>query len=110
MVAHLFDDAHLMSNNDHGDTELGINILYKLEYLTGGLWVERACRLVAQQNLRVRCKRTGYRNTLLLAAGKLRRVRICFVGQADKLQKLTSLFLGICLLYPRYLHRKADIL
>ena len=110
MVAHLFDDAHLVSDDDHGDTELSVNILDKLEYLTGGLGVECAGRLVAQQDLGVRCQRTGDRNTLLLTAGKLCRVRIGFVGQTDKLQKLTSLFLGIRLLYTRYLHREADVL
>ena len=86
--ADLLDDAHLVRDDDDRDAELCVYVTDKLKYLTCGFGVERTCRLVAEQHLRLRRQRTGDRNTLLLTAGELRRVGVCLVGKPDEREKL----------------------
>ena len=71
-VCHIFDRI-IMCNHNNGISVLLVHRLDELQYLLRGVVVQRAGRLVAQQQLRVLGKRSGNGHALLLAAGKLRR-------------------------------------
>ena len=87
-VADLFDDAHLMRDDQHRDAERPVQIFDEGEDGLRGRGVERAGRLVAQQHLRIRRKRARNGDALLLPAGKLRRIGAGAVGKADDPEQL----------------------
>ena len=110
MVAHALHHAHLVRDDDDRDAELFIDVADQLEDLARGLWVERARRLVAQQDLGVRRQRAGNGDALLLTAGELRRIGLRLVGQTDRLQKLLRARSRLTAADPGKLHREADII
>ena len=55
----------------------------QFEHLLAGLAIQIAGRLIGQQNRRLRDERAGQRHALLLAAGKLHRIVVQAVRQAD---------------------------
>ncbi len=92
---HLAGKAHLMSNHYHGHT-IVCQFLHNRKNLSDHLRIQRRCRLVEQHHIRVHRKRARNRDTLLLAAGELRGISICLIGETDTRQQfLRSL---ICLL------------
>ena len=68
VMTDLLDNAHLMRDDNNGDTQLLIKRLQKIENGARGDRVERACSLIAKDDLRVGRKRTGDSNALLLTA------------------------------------------
>ena len=99
-----------MRDNDHRHAFLG-QALHNLQNLADHLRVERRGRLVKQHDIRVHCKRTRNRDTLLLTAGQLRRESVRLVRKADALQKphsvLARLFLGSLFQFGRGKHHVA---
>ena len=77
-----------MGDDDHGGARFAAGALQQAKDLFAGLVVERAGRLVAQQQFRVFRKRAGNGHTLLFAAGKLRGEVVESVAQADLFQNL----------------------
>ena len=110
VVAHLFDNAHLVGDDDDRYAELPVYVLYQFKDLTCRFRVEGAGGLVAQQNLGVGGERAGNGYALLLAAGELSGIGVCLVGKTDKLKKLSCAFFGLGLFDACKLHREADIL
>ena len=76
----------------------------------GGVGVQRAGGLIAEQHFGVGCQCAGNGNALLLAAGKLGRVGVGLIGQAYHLQQFPGALFGIRLFHPGQLHREADVL
>ena len=68
-------DVGLMGDDDHGDAGL-VQLLEQGDDLLGGAAVERAGRLVGEQDMRVVDQRAGDGHALLLSAGKLGRLMV----------------------------------
>ena len=98
-----------MGDDDHGDVELLVDVTDQLQNLTGGLGVEGAGGLVAQQDLGLGGQGAGDGHALLLAAGQLGGVGVGLVGQAHQLQQLAGALLRVGLLHPGDLHGEADV-
>ena len=84
MIAHLFNNAHLVGYYNNRYAELFVYVAYKFKYLPRGLRVECTCRLVTEQNLGICRKCSRYCNALLLAARELSRISLGLVGKSDK--------------------------
>ena len=110
MVTDGLDHAHLVGDDHHGDAQLLIDVPDQLQNLMGGVGVQSAGGLVAQQHLGLGSQRTGNSHTLLLAAGQLRRVGLCLIRQAHQLQQFLGPADGIRLLHPGQLHGEAHVL
>ena len=67
-VADLLDDLHLVRDDDDGDVLGLVDRLQKREDRLCGHGVKGACRLVAEDDLRVVGENSCDRHTLLLAA------------------------------------------
>ena len=76
-----------MRDHDDGLAVLAVQLLQQAEHLLGGLAVEVAGRLVADQQRRVGDDRAGDRDALLLAAGQLAGLVRGAIGQAHQLQR-----------------------
>ena len=89
--------AHLVGNNDHGHAVVG-QLLHDFKHLTDHFRVKRRGRLVEQHHIRIHCQRTRDGDTLLLTAGKLRRIAVRLVRQTDTRKQLertlVRLFIG----------------
>ncbi|MNF87767.1 hypothetical protein D3C84_702430 [compost metagenome] len=77
-----------MGDQHDGQLQLAVDLRQQLQHRGGGLWVEGAGGLVAQQNLGFGRQGAGDADALLLAAGQLRRVFAGVVGQAHPRQQL----------------------
>src|SRR5581483_12253127 len=77
----------IVGHQNGGDSKLMMNVLQALPELDPGLQIERAERLIEQEDLRLIGKRARHRDPLLLAAGELRRIALSEAGQADQFQK-----------------------
>ena len=75
--------ALIVRDEDEGDAELLLQRLQLFLHLLPELEVERAERLVEQQDLRPVHQRAGERNALALAAGELRRAALLIAGKLD---------------------------
>ena len=75
-------DVGLVGDDDHGDAGL-VQLLEQLDDLLGGAAVERAGRLVGEDDMRVVDQRAGDRHALLLPARKLRRLVVLAMGEPD---------------------------
>jgi len=67
--------------------QLAVDLGQQLQYLRGGLRIERAGGLVAEQDARLGSQRAGDADALLLATGELRRIFACVVLEADALEQ-----------------------
>ena len=74
---------------DHNDELILRYLLENVHYLHGGIGVERAGRLVGQENIRIIDERTGNGNALHLAAGHLVRLLLKLIAEADLFQRLS---------------------
>ena len=104
-----FHNRHLMGDDHHGDAQPLVDVLDQLQDVLGGLGVQSRGGLVAEQDFGVRGQGTGDGDALLLSAGELGRIGVRLVGQADDLQQLLGLLLGIGGLHAGDLHGKTDI-
>ena len=75
-------DVGLMGDDDHGDAGR-VQLLEQGDDLLGGTAVERAGRLVGEEDVRVVDQRAGDRHPLLLAAGKLGGLMVLAMGEPD---------------------------
>ena len=89
--------------------ETSVYVADKLKYRRCRFGVKRACRLVAEKHLRVCCKSAGYRDPLLLTAGKLGGICLCLVGKPDKLKQILCALFCLGAFYTGKLKRKADV-
>ena len=87
-----------MRDDDYRDAEGLVYLTQQLKYRAGGVRVERACGLVAQEVARVRRKRSRDGDALLLAAGELRGIGVCLALEADELQQLERALLCLAAL------------
>ena len=95
---------------DH-DNELFVrDLLQKLHDLHRRLTVERAGRLVGQQNLRIVDQRTRNRNALHLSAGHLVWLLVQLVAQPDFFQRLHGALFPLGLAYARERQCKFHVL
>ena len=78
------DDVHLVGDDDDRHALLLVDPLEQVEHLVRGLRVERAGRLVCEQDRGPRGECAGDADALLLTAGELLGVRLRLVGQADE--------------------------
>ena len=108
-VTDLFDDGHLVGNENHGDAPLFVDLLQQCQDAFRGLGVQSRGGLVTQQHLRLGSQGPGNGNALLLSAGKLHGVGIRLVRQTYGFQQLPGSFLRRFALHPGKLHGKADV-
>ena len=76
-----------MRDNDHGHAVVG-KLLHDLQYLADHFRVECRGRLVKQHDIRVHRERARNGDSLLLTAGKLRRIAVRLVRQTDARKQL----------------------
>ena len=108
-VGNLAGEAHLVRDDDHRHAFCR-QLLHDGEHLADHLGVEGACRFVKQHDLRLHAERADDGDTLLLAAGQLRRICPCAVGKTDAAEQLHRLFFGVCLgLLKQFGRRKRHI-
>ena len=111
MVADLFDHAHLVGDDHHRDAQLPVDVLDERQDRVGGVGVQRAGGLIAEQHFGVGCQCAGNGNALFLAAGKHVGVNIRLIGQANALQQLHGLLVGSSLAHTAQAHRsQRDVL
>ena len=94
-IGHRQSFALVVRDEDEGDAELLLQRLQLLLHLLPELEVERAERLVEEQNLRAVHQRAGERHALALAAGKLRRAAPLIAAELDHGER--GLRLGLAL-------------
>ncbi|MCY1436768.1 hypothetical protein D9M71_529030 [compost metagenome] len=105
-VGEFAGEAHLVGDHQHRQVVLGAEAAHHVEHFAAQLGVERRGHLVEQHHLRPHRQRAGDRHPLLLAAGKLRRIVIQLVAQADHLQQLHGPFAGLVARQAEDLHRR----
>ncbi|MCY1442322.1 hypothetical protein D9M71_586870 [compost metagenome] len=77
-----------MGDQDDGQLQLLVDLRQQLQHRGGGLRIEGAGRLVAEQDRRPAGQGAGDTDALLLPAGKLCRVLARLLGEADAGQQL----------------------
>ena len=77
-----------MGNDYYGNAERHIQFTEHIEHCGGSPAVNGTCRFIGKQQLRIVCKRDGYRHTLLLTARKLAQFIVPPVEQPDQVEKL----------------------
>ncbi|MCY1417818.1 hypothetical protein D9M71_333600 [compost metagenome] len=77
-----------MGDQDDGQLQFLVDLRQQLQHRGGGLRVEGAGGLVAEQDLRPAGQRAGDADALLLPAGKLRRVLARVLDEADAVEQL----------------------
>ncbi|EFF45487.1 hypothetical protein XAUB_04150 [Xanthomonas citri pv. aurantifolii str. ICPB 11122] len=82
-VADTADHIHLMGDQHDGQAQLAVDLRQQLQHRGGGLRVQRAGGLVAQQDLRPGGQRTRDAHPLLLPARELRRILVGVLLQSD---------------------------
>ena len=89
------DHLHLVGDDDDGDAELAVDPLQQREDVGGRLGVERAGRLVGEQDVGLGRERPGDADALLLAAGELVGIAPRLVGQPDEVEQLGDPLLAL---------------
>ena len=89
VLADALNDVHGVRDDDDGHTCFLVDALKHVKDRDGARGVEGRGRLVTENVVRLERKRTGDGHTLLLAAGKLGRIRLLLLGQTDHGEKLT---------------------
>ena len=79
-----------MRDVDEGDPDVALDLLELDLHLLAQLQVERAERLVEQQDARAVDDRARERDALALAARELGRLAVAVAGQADHLERLVA--------------------
>ena len=85
--------SHLVAHHQHGHP-VECQRHHRVEDLLDHFRVERGSRLVEQHDLRLHAERTRDRDPLLLAAGELRRIFVCLLGDAHTPEIVTRDILG----------------
>ena len=103
-------NARIVRDDDHGAAPVVRGFAQQADDLVAGLRVQVAGRLVAQDQRRVGDHRPRQRNTLLLAAGKLRRAVLAAIGQTHTGQRLVGPLQGRCTRHAVQDERHGDVL
>ena len=90
MVCHV-PYSLVVSDHDNGVAVLLVDLLDELEDLLRGRVIERTCRLVTEQNIRIFDYGSADGNSLLLTALKLIRELIAVLEKSEYLQKLVNI-------------------
>ena len=98
-----------MRDDDDRHAERLVDLLEQVENRLRGVRVEGAGGLVAQEVFRPRGEGAGDGHALLLAAGKLRGIVFCAVGQSDEFEQLGGAGLSLVALDAGDLEREADV-
>ena len=98
-----------MGDDHHGDTQLPVDVPDQLQDLPGGIGIQGAGGLIAQQHSGMGGQRTGDGHALLLSAGQLGRVGVRLIRQAHQLQQLVGALLGLVSLDTGQLHGEAYV-
>ena len=99
-----------MGNDDDRDAQSLVDIPDQLQNRVGGLRIQGAGGLVAEQHLRIGSQGSRDGNTLLLSAGELGRIGIGLIGKADHVQKLQGTFFRFILVHADEFQGEANIL
>jgi len=83
--------ADVVGYQQHGETMLLPEAFDQLLHLDAGQRIQRAQRLIEQQQTRLMNQRTRQGHTLLLATGQGRRPLIRTLGQADRFERFQRL-------------------
>ena len=87
-------ELEIVGDHHEGGVFLPVEPEDELLDLVGGVAVEIAGRLIAEQNFRLVYKGPGQRNALLLPARKLHRIVIVTITQPNTVQQITSPLFG----------------
>ena len=98
-----------MGDDHHGDAQTSVDVLNQAQDRAGGLGVQRAGGLVAQEHLRICRQGAGDGHPLFLSAGQLGRISVGPAGEVHNLQQLFGPVHG--LLAGRFgnLHGETDV-
>ena len=107
--ADLFDDAHLVGDDHHGDPKLLVQVLQQGQDGGGGGGIQGGGGFVTQQDLGVRGQGPGDGHPLLLSAGELGGIGIRFLPQAHQVQQLQGPLSGLGSGGTAELHGEADV-
>ena len=110
VAAHILHHAHLVGNDNHRNAHFAVDLLDQLQNGVGGVGVQGTGGFVTQQHLGVGGQGTRNGNALLLPAGKLRRVSVRLVRQANQLQQLPGAGCGFLFGHTGQFHGEADVL
>jgi hypothetical protein len=90
-VRHVADDGEVVADEKIGQPELGLQILHQVEDLRLHRDVESRGRLVADDEVRLRCERPRDGDALALAAGELmRKLHAVFGRKADQFKQVAD--------------------
>ena len=109
MPADLLHHAHLVGNDDHRQTQLLMDAADQLQNGAGGVGIQGAGGLVAEQDLGVCGQGPGDGDPLLLPAGELGRVGRSLVRQPHQLQQLHGAPIGLGPGNPGQIQGKAHV-
>ena len=109
MGADLFDHAHLMGDNNGGDTEAFVDVGNQLQNRVGCVGVQSGCGFVAQQHLGIGSQGAGDGHTLLLSAGELCRISVGLVRKTHQLQQFHGALGGVPLAHAGNLHGETHV-
>ena len=84
----------VVGDEQHGGAVAGTQLLHQRVHTDAGERIERAERLVEEEQLRLAHERSGERGTLRLAAGQGLRPVVLVTGQADLAERLATALVG----------------
>jgi len=111
-IADGLNHCHFMSNHNHGNSQLPVNLLEQLQDRLGCVGIQGAGCLITEKHLGIRGNRSCNRHSLLLTAGQLGWISSCPFLQTYQLQQLHGPVLCLCLSVRMVLcnfHGKTDI-
>ena len=100
----------IMSDIDHGNTDLAVNSFDLNLHLFPQVLVERAERLIQQQNVRIEDETARERNALLLTARKFPRIPVGEFAETHEVKNFSSTRLNLAPRESSHLERKNHIL
>src|SRR5215212_1997631 len=103
-------DVRLVRDEDERDPALAVEALEDVHHLDRGARVERARRLVGEDELRVVDERARNRHALLLPARELVRVVLLAARESDRVQRFRRAAVALGRLDARVEHRQLDVL
>ena len=100
----------VVRDEDEGDAALALDALELELHLTAELEVERAERLIEQEDVGAVDERAGDGDALLLAAGEAGDTALFEPGEADELEHAADLLCGLLLVLAAQIGAEGDVL